>query len=136
MTTTLLEGSIKIAVSDNHDALLASRQLVPGEQAHVSDHEQDIRVKEVNPAFSNAWIKGQFSFSSAGLKDVLADISRWYNVRIEYGVDVSGYKNYEGLIQRTIPLSKVLSMLERLTGDLTFTIDEDKVIRVAKTSKK
>jgi len=103
--TTLLEG--KVEVSRKGDKVV----LKPGEQAVTSanstltvDHLSD--VSEVM-----AWKNGMFEFNNTELPEILAQVSRWYDVDIVYE-SKSKKGALGGGISRRLPLSKVLKLLE------------------------
>jgi hypothetical protein len=122
--TTLLEGSVK--VSNNLEGTKStSVYLVPGQQAGIS---KDGKISVSNNAdFEEtlAWKNGRFHFKSADLNSILRQISRWYNVDIEYNGKVD--LHFSGQLTRNENVSKVLEKLE-LTGEVNFKIDGNKII--------
>ncbi|SDE87492.1 FecR family protein [Mucilaginibacter pineti] len=76
INTTLLEGSVRVNANDKQ-ALLK-----PGEQSILSG--ETIKVSKANTHLATAWKDGQMAFVHTDLKSVLRQISRWYNVDVEY----------------------------------------------------
>ena len=114
---TLLEGAVE--VSDEQ----ASLRINPGEQAAV--HKGTIALrKTVNLDEVMAWKNGKFYFEKASIKDVMRQISRWYDLDVEYKGSVSEY--FGGTISKNVDASRVFEMLE-FTGDVHFKIEEKKV---------
>jgi citrate lyase gamma subunit len=72
-----------------------------------------------------AWKNGLFQFSNSDMRTVMNQISRWYDVTIEYKSSVPE-KHFGGYISRESKLSQVLKMLE-LSG-VKFKIEEKKII--------
>ncbi len=101
--TTLLEGAVKVT---------AGRQAIviaPGEQ--TSFDNSSIQKNEVDVEQEVAWKNGLFSFKGDDLKAIMRQISRWYDVEIEYSGTTSDEKFY-GQIPRNSKLSEVISILE------------------------
>jgi len=119
---TLLEGAVKINKED------AVAILKPGQQAKIS---ADIKTSaNVDTDEVLAWISGKFQFGEAAdIAGVMKQISRWYDVDVEYKETVKGHIG--GTISRNENVSQVLKMLE-LTGVVTFKIADKKIIVMPK----
>lgn len=121
--TTLLEGSVKI-VNGKSLALIK-----PGQQAQVPNAASgDGNIKVINDADVDAevaWKNGLLVFNQADIKVILRQISRWYDVDVEYKGDIRVPKFY-GEIPRTVTLSEVLKIIE-INSKLQFTIEGKKV---------
>ena len=115
---TLLEGSVKV---DNGSH---SKLLKPGQQAQVTSGiavEDDVDVDEVM-----AWKNGKFQFGEAAeINAIMRQISRWYDVEIEFRGEVAGHIG--GTISRDEDVSQVLKMLE-MTGAVRFKTEGQKII--------
>ena len=110
--TTLLEGSVKIS----KDA--ASTILKPGEQASLSQSSQKsqtIPVQTVDVDEVLAWKNGLFHFENVDIKTVMRQLSRWYDIEVEYKGTI---KNEPLIIEvpRNTTLSEVLKVLETTAG--------------------
>jgi ferric-dicitrate binding protein FerR (iron transport regulator) len=115
---TLLQGMVKV----NKDK--ASGILQPGQQARVVN--QRILIKGVNTQQAVAWKNGEFDFGEGeGLKDIMRQVARWYDVTIDYQGDTD--PQLGGEIFRQVDLSKLLEKLE-LTGQVKFRVDGRKII--------
>lgn len=121
--TTLIEGSINISNSKSKKTLKA------GEQAVIKDYGlAAIQVlTNVDTDDETAWKNGQFRFNNAGLKTILNQLERWYDIKIDY--NKLPEKRYNGMVPRKAKLSEVLNMLE-LTGNISFEILEGKKLKV------
>ena len=58
------------------------------------------------------WKDGTFNFNNADLRTVLRQLSRWYDVDIQFKGAVPERK-FNGEIQRDLDLSQVLKLLEK-----------------------
>jgi transmembrane sensor len=118
--TTLLEGSVRISRGKENQLL------VPGQQAIYKSDGQAFAVNEVDIEDVIAWKNGLFQFDNTELEQVMLQLSRWYNVEVEY----DGPKpvlNFTGAVKRDNNLSRVIKILES-TGGVKFTIDGNKII--------
>src|SRR5690606_21595415 len=91
--------------------------LKPGEQASV---KEVIQVDKVNTLNSVAWKNGDFIFRNQGIRDIMRQVSRWYDVEVEYEGDNESLK-FGGIVSRSKDLSAVLTMLEK-TGKVKFEV--------------
>jgi len=111
MRTTLLEGSVQ--VEKGQQSLI----LKPGEQARV---KESIQVAKVNTLHSMAWKNGDFIFRNESIRDIMRQVSRWYDVEIEYQGGNESLR-FGGIVSRAKDLSAVLTMLEK-TGQVKFEV--------------
>ena len=118
--TTLLEGKVKVSVSNK-----VARFLKPGQQAEINKEGKIGVLDKADIEEVMAWKNGRFQFSSADLKSILRQISRWYDVDIEYNGNVD--LHFSGQLTRNENVSKVFEKLE-LTGEVHFRIDNKKII--------
>lgn len=120
LTTTLLEGSVK--VDYDHKSTL----LVPGEQALIRDQANEIVVsKDLDINAIIAWKNGIFHFAQADIKAIMRELSRWYDVDVIFEDNVPDTK-FDGKIYRNVNASEVFRILE--AGGIEFTIIGKKVI--------
>lgn len=122
---TLLEGSVKV------NAGAATVLLKPGEQGIVPANTAAVfvpsgrQLKTPGTGSGNgiyvtsnidldavmAWRSGMFNFSKVSLQEVMRQLSRWYDVEIEYQGEIAPRK-FSGKIQRDLHLSEVLDGLK------------------------
>jgi transmembrane sensor len=120
--TTLLEGSVKVSLSDGKEALLK-----PGEE---SLNTGDIHVEKVDTEAAVAWKNGSIVFRAKTLKDIMRQLSRWYDVTIVYAPDAPLNETFSAAVSRTRNISAVLERMQT-TGSVKFKI-EGKIITVTK----
>ncbi|WP_236975533.1 FecR family protein [Membranihabitans maritimus] len=123
IATTLVEGKVKILSGDN------SVFLSPGQQVKVSSTggmaiESDVDIEKIL-----AWKNGYFYFSDDSIDDVMNEISRWYDIDVDF-VGRKPEVGFGGQVSREKNVSEVLRILE-LTGTVNFII-EGKRIKVYK----
>jgi transmembrane sensor len=118
--TTLLEGSVKVSKDAN------SEILKPGEQVSISQSSHLSQPISVQTEEVMAWKNGLFHFENVDIKTVMRQISRWYDIEVEYK---GAIKNEPLFIEipRNTNLSDVLKVLETTT-ELQFKLEGKKVI--------
>jgi ferric-dicitrate binding protein FerR (iron transport regulator) len=137
--TTLLEGSVKVnqsAIGNRQSAKDAERAVVlkPGEQAVLAAVNSRFTIADSRLTIDHspdldqvmAWKNGLFHFENVDIKTVMRQISRWYDIEVEY----KGAINNEPLIieiPRNTNLSDVLKVLETTT-ELQLKVEGKKVI--------
>ncbi|GAA4312904.1 FecR family protein [Compostibacter hankyongensis] len=118
--TTLLEGAVRVSGKRGNVVL------VPGEQAVVDiARSGKIKVQTVYAEETVAWKNRKFSFHHTGIDEVMRQISRWYDVEVDYR-DFLDIK-LSGSVSKDVNLSQVLTMLERV-GDVKFRIEGKKIV--------
>lgn len=114
--TTLVEGSVEVIKGAQ------SKLLKPGQQAVVHDNEP-ILIQTANIDQVMAWQNGKFYFEKTGLRELMRQVSRWYNIDVVYEGSVSD-DGYTGQPSRKVNLSQMLKILEY--GDVHFKIEPGK----------
>lgn len=112
---TLVEGSLQVTNIKSQKTVI----IKPGQQAYGADHE--LKVRQVNSEEYTAWKDGLFVIDKATLAEVLRQVERWYDIRVEGEIPkITG--TVSGEFPRDIPLPEILKALERTTG-LKFTTE-------------
>ncbi len=117
--TTLLEGSIKL--KKNKEQYL----LLPGQQARLQENGIFKVIDQINAEEVLAWKDGFFYFDHTDLPTVMRQLSRWYDVSVEYRGDIPDLK-FVGEIPRSAQLDQVFQILGKTK--LRFTVDNKKII--------
>lgn len=127
--TTLLEGGVNV----KSELTGSTVELKPGEQSLVkskvkTDGEEVISVRKADVEGDIAWTSGYFHFKDTGLKEVMQQLIRWYDIEVEYVGNPSGEK-FSGYVSRNVSLSNVLTMLEH-GSEVRFELQEGARVRV------
>ena len=117
--TTLLEGSVKFVNG------ATTSILKPGQQSQLAKNGSVKVASDVDVDKVVAWKNGLFDFESAGIETVMRQLSRWYDVDVEYNGKTDDLFFAE--MRRNIKLSDALKALE-LTGKVRFDIQGKKII--------
>ena len=119
VTTTLLEGSVKFVNG------ATANILKPGQQSQLAKNGSITVVNNVDVDKVVAWKNGVFDFENTSIETIMRQLSRWYDVEIEYKGKSDDLFIAE--MRRNIKLSDALKALE-LTGKVRFDIREKKII--------
>ncbi|WP_316811811.1 FecR family protein [Pedobacter heparinus] len=114
--TTLIEGAVKVSDRSNR----AHVMLKPGEQS--SFHANKFEVNSVDTESAVAWKNGYFTFDKSTLESIMRQVSRWYDVEVNYQDKTVKEQVFSGNISRFENASQVLSILE-LTGLVHFKVE-------------
>ncbi|WP_074243221.1 FecR family protein [Chitinophaga niabensis] len=118
MTTTLLEGAVKVSKGDKF------KILKPGVQAQIlADETMKTAIVDVDEEM--AWKNGWFNFNSWDIQRIMRQISRWYDIDVVYeGKMPTGH--YSGIVSRENNISQVLQIMK--AGGVDFKIEDRKII--------
>lgn len=103
LKATLLEGAVNIKYQQK------SLRLQPGQQAKV-DAAMEL-VPNPNLVRTMAWKNGAFYFEGLSLKEVMRQLSRWYNIEVEFEEGVPDI-SFGGKIGRDVSLAKLLQFFK------------------------
>jgi len=120
VTTTLIEGAVKVSAQG------AYALLKPDQQAVISKTSAAITVRNVDAAEAIAWKNGVFLYNNENIKGVMKVIARWYDIDVVYQGDMSD-KTFGGKISKFENFEKLLKTLE-LTGVIHFKIKGRRVM--------
>jgi hypothetical protein len=118
--TTLIEGLVKVK-KGRDEAVLQ-----PGYQSQVVNGGTIKVTKDINVDAEIAWKNGFFTFDKAGVKTVMNQIARWYDIDVEYQDGKIPNELFGGDIQRNARLSSVLNVLEK--SGVKFRVEGRKLI--------
>ena len=118
INTALLEGSVKVSSSTE------TRILLPGQESRISKTGR-INTFTVAADEVMAWKNGWFNFNNCDIQKVMRQISRWYDVEVEYqGRTPTGH--FSGMVSAANEIDKVLDILR--TGGVNFKTQGRKII--------
>jgi ferric-dicitrate binding protein FerR (iron transport regulator) len=103
--TTLAEGKVKVTQA------AGSVLLAPSEEAVFSKSGNELIVKPADVEEAIAWKTGMFEFHDADIQNIMRQLSRWYDVDVNFSGPISG-KLFNGSIRRKATLSQALEILK------------------------
>jgi ferric-dicitrate binding protein FerR (iron transport regulator) len=121
--TTLVNGAVKISPAGKTGGTVV---LKPGEQLQATGSSFDV-MSNANVEKAIAWKNGLFNFDNVGLRDMMRQLERWYDLEVVYEGNVPNIVFF-GEMSRKLKLSDVLNGLER--SDVHFRLEEDRKLIV------
>lgn len=118
---TLIEGAVNVREGQK---LLAS--LSPGEQFVYRKATREYSTTQVNISSTTGWTEDKFVFRDETIANIMGELSRWYNVKINVSSDIQDLR-YSGILSRKQPLTDILDILH-LTNELDFKFHRDRKI--------
>lgn len=113
--TVLVNGSVKVLAHEAKGEVL----LKPGEEAVLSS--EGIHTRQANIASVTAWKTGKFRFDDTELHDIMNQLSRWYDLEVQYRGEIKD-KYFYGVMNRDQPLSDILDALQE--GGVNFKVEQ------------
>jgi len=104
MRTTLVQGSVKVALNDE------SVLLTPGQQALVTGADTRLKAIDVDAQGAIAWKNGIFHFENADIKEVMQQFARWYDVDV-YFTGKTKERSFSGDIHKNMTFSQAVELL-------------------------
>jgi transmembrane sensor len=118
--TTLLEGKVQVSSMVNGQSSI----LKPGEQAIVTRDSRLTINDNADVETVMAWKNGRFQFNRTPLPVVMRQLSRWYDMEVEYVKDTPDVV-FAGKMGRDLNLSQVLNVLSKM--EVNFKVDGKKL---------
>lgn len=121
--TTLIKGSILLNYEGN------SKKIIPGEQAIYNKDEQTVNIKYVDTKQYTSWTDKMFDFDNTTLDNIMNQLSRWYDLNIEYTNTGLNAKNtyYSGKVKMYDHPIDVLRKFEK-SGELKFELKDGTIV--------
>lgn len=119
VSATLVTGRVRVAAGT--DSLV----LKPGQQCGVKDNI--LTVREADLVTVLAWKNGEFVFKDVTLEEMMNELSRWYDMEVEYESENLKTDRYYIYVERSKTLAEVLDKVA-LTGKIKYKIHGKKVI--------
>lgn len=114
---TLVEGAVRISLTGEAGNAVI---LKPGDQAQADSAGMDV-TRNANVEKAIAWKNGLFNFDGVGLREMMRQLERWYDLEVVYEGNVPDVLFF-GEMSRTLKLSDVLTGLER--SNVHFRLEE------------
>ncbi len=130
---TLLEGSVKVIATTTSGE--KSSIIKPGQQARLTGTKELKTLSDVDIEEVMAWYNNEFVFENEDIHVIMRQLARWYDIEPVFTQKDKAYAvtNYTGRINKTVEITKVLEMFEKL-GYIKFEIN-NKTVSVVPTNK-
>ena len=124
ITTTLVEGKVKVENGENQILLF------PNQQSKVDSNSPVINVSDVDVSQQISWINGLFSFNDTSLEDIMHALSRWYDLEFIFkSANQKGFI-FSGILERTKSIEDILFIIEKTSSsnEINFEINNKTII--------
>src|SRR5699024_2724799 len=95
--------------------------LKPYQQAITVDKEANIAVETLTSLRELAWRKGEFSFKNKPLTEIMAVLSRWYDMKVEFKSPAVQNIEFTGVLGKKQSIEKIMNTI-RQTKDINYEI--------------
>lgn len=112
--TTLVNGSLKVGTKNL--GVPQSILLVPGKQANLDKEKGTLDSNEVDVSLYTSWIDGYFKFKDQSLEAIMRNISRWYDIDVNFESQQLKEKKLTGKIYRFDDFTVIFSMIRKISG--------------------
>lgn len=121
IVTTLVEGKVRVSAGDNEVVLLPKQLASYGRSGGL------MKVSKMeNTDYATGWMKGEFAFSGASLQEIAKELSRMYNMKIQFKSEEIKKYHFSGVIQNN-SLTNVLEIIG-LTSPVVYEVRNDSII--------
>lgn len=119
--STLIEGGVKITKDE------VSFILVPGHQLQFDRTTRDVKViQKADLEAATAWRNRMFYLDNSDVPSLMRQISRWYDITIEYAKGGPPKGNFSGEISKNISFDELLQILNE--GGIKTKVEGRKLI--------
>lgn len=124
ITTTLVEGKVKVENGENQILLF------PNQQSKVDSNSAIIDVSDVDVFQQISWINGLFSFNDTSLEDIMHTLSRWYDLEFIFKSANQKKFIFSGILERTKSIEDILFIIEKTSSsnEINFEINNKTII--------
>lgn len=117
--TTVTEGKVKLSNA------VSSVVLKPNQQGVVNETDE-IYTKFVDAQLFMSWSQGVYQFQKTELKEIIAQLSRWYDVDISFKNEHLKQKLFTGVIYRDNKLGFAVETIEKISN-VKFNMEGEKI---------
>lgn len=116
LTTSLVEGSVRIDYNDTRTTL------TPGRQCMLDRHTDTIHIFDADTERLTAWVDGKFYFVGYTVAQIVSKMALWYDFEMVYDDAAIAGMRFSGTINKNRPLNELLHFMEQ-TETLRFKIE-------------
>lgn len=122
LSTTLFSGSVEV----RYNNLESARILLPSEQFTYNKNTGEESITRPDLFDVTAWQRGELTFKSATLEEIIAELERKYPVTFVYTANTLKADKYTFRFKSDTPLQLVMEIITEVSGHINYRIEEDK----------
>ena len=116
--TTLVEGKVQINTPREQQILL------PEQQAILDDDTYTLSIHKVNLREETGWVNGEFIVRRKNLKQIMEELSRWYDMDVIFERSELEEVKFIGRIQKDQEITKILNRIKSFGIIKNYEINE------------
>lgn len=120
--TTLVEGSVAI------NRLNTTQNLVPNQQSILNLDNNQLTINAIDVYNEIAWKDGLFSFKGKPLKEIMAVLSRWYDIEFEFSDESIEKVKFNGVLLKEQSIEDILTIIKETNFINAYDIKEKIII--------
>lgn len=121
--TTLVEGKVEVSYQNK------TQNLIPGQQSNVNVFTNTLTVSTVNLKTEVSWKDGIFSFKEKSLKEIMASLSRWYDVDVVFENKSLEKVQFNGVLRKHQNIEDIMSVIMSSSLDNYEIIDKTIILK-------
>ncbi|MDE7347916.1 MAG: DUF4974 domain-containing protein [Muribaculaceae bacterium] len=121
--TTLSSGSISLTPTTGGGEVFIS----PGKQAMFDKETAKAAIRNVDIERVTGWRHGRFVFEEQSLRQIMRDLSRWYDFKYEFADEDAAETIFMGSIPRYSNFKTAIAILEK-SGGLSFKVKDNRIV--------
>ena len=121
--TTLSTGSISLTPTTGGGEVFIS----PGKQAMFDKETAKAAIRNVDIERVTGWRHGRFVFEEQSLRQIMRDLSRWYDFKYEFADEDAAETIFMGSIPRYSNFKTAIAILEK-SGGLSFKVKDNQIV--------
>lgn len=125
IVTTLVTGGVVIRKGERNV------ELAPSCQAIFSKQQETFELQQVDTDLYTSWRSGVFEFADMPLKQICAQLGRWYDVEFTFQSPEIGQIRFNGAVRKEKSLEFILNIIES-TKAVKYEIEERQVVLKSK----
>lgn len=110
ITVSVKRGKVKVNYNDHQVALL-----IHGQQVSIGQRQESVKEKQIREEESSAWHEGNLVYDDYLVSDIIADLARIYDVKIDLSAKEVGDMRVSTSFRREHGIESALDIICRLT---------------------
>ncbi|PTN10676.1 FecR family protein [Mangrovibacterium marinum] len=110
ITTTLVQGSVRISLKDNPEV---QETLVPNEQCTFNKNENILEKRKIETLPYISWRKGKLMFEDEELSEIMKTLQRWYDCDVVFASQRARQMRFTGTLMRYDDINEVLNKIAK-----------------------
>lgn len=103
--TTLVEGKVAINYQGK------TQNLIPSQQSNLNVSANTLAIAKVNVKIEVSWKDGVFTFKERSLKEIMASLSRWYDMDVVFENKSLEKVKFNGVLRKYQSIEEILSVI-------------------------